>query len=185
MAISFRGILKDGLWFQLHVLIQVSGLTLTVAGFVVAFVNIATHFKDVHQIFGTVIFALGLVQAMHGFIRPHKASKGEQTTTLRKVWEVCHKGFGRIVIVLAWVNIYLGVKLVKNFFVGVPTNLTSNIFMGMNAILIIQTALCVVLTLVSICYKTSPAIEEKEEASEVMNDTGHPSSKDLEEQQHE
>jgi hypothetical protein len=79
----------------------------------------------------------------------------------------------------------LGVKLVKNFFVGVPTNLTSNIFMGMNAILIIQTALCVVLTLVSICYKTSPVIEEKEEASEVMNDTGHPSSKDLEEQQHE
>jgi len=184
MAISFRGLLsKDALWFRLHIIIQVLGVGLTVAGFTIAFVNISTHFKDTHQIFGTIIFAGGLFQAALGFIRPHKPNKGEQTTTLRLVWEYCHKGFGRIVILLAWINIFLGVKLIKNFFAGVPANVTSTIFAGMNAILGIQAVLCLILTFVSIFVRTkdkSQVEKDSGESSAQMNTTTR--QDDLEEQ---
>ncbi|KAG7369367.1 cytochrome b561 [Nitzschia inconspicua] len=156
MAISFRGagFAKNGVWFQLHVGIQILGVAFSIAGFVVAFTNIVDHFKDVHHVMGTVVFAGGLAQAVMGFIRPYKPKKGESATAMRTVWEYCHKGFGRIIIVLAWVNIFLGVKLVKNFFAGVPKENTSTIFNGMNAILGIQAALCLVLTLMAIFVKT-------------------------------
>jgi hypothetical protein len=182
MAISFRGLLQTNvMWFKLHIALQLTGVALSIAGFVVAFTNIASHFKDTHQIMGTVVFAGGLYQAAQGFVRPHRPAKGETATTIRKVWEICHKGFGRIVIILAWVNIFLGAKLVKRFFEGVPENLTSTIFAGMNAVLGVQAALCFVLTVVSIFYRTTPKEEDtNSEGSGAMKNTLR--NEDLEDQ---
>jgi Eukaryotic cytochrome b561 len=185
MAISFRGVFSNtARWFTLHVGIQLLGVALSIAGFVVAFVNIATHFKDTHHIVGTVVFAGGLYQALQGFVRPHKPEKGQEATTLRKMWEFCHKGFGRIVIVLAWINIFLGVKLVKKFFTGVPEELTSTIFLGMNVILGVQTALCLLLTVVALCVRTTPkdAVEDDTGSGDLKH-TSRPNDFDDDEEQ--
>lgn len=163
MAISFRGTLKGTgggggaggtqLWFKLHVSIQVLGLVLTIVGFAIAFAQIGTPVVGSHQIMGTVVFALALAQGLMGHLRPHKpSSPGERPTALRTVWEYCHKGFGRIVIVLAWANTFLGVKLVKSDYSGLPAGSTDTIYMGMNAILGLQAGLCLVLTCVALFY---------------------------------
>lgn len=151
MAISFRHSFADkARWFQLHISIQVLGVILNIAGFVIPFVNIETHFKDTHQVLGTVVFAMGVAQAVQGFIRPKKTDK---PTVLRRAWEVCHKGFGRIVIILAWANSFLGVQLIRKFYDGAPGN--ERVMNSCTAILGIQVALCVVLTLTSF-YKSKP-----------------------------
>jgi len=174
MAISFRHSFQDkARWFQLHISIQVSGVILNILGFVIPFVNIETHFQGTHQIMGTVVFAMGVAQAVQGFIRPNKTDK---PTMLRRVWEVCHKGFGRIIIVLAWANSFLGIQLIRTFYDGSPGN--ERVITACKALLGIQIALCVVLTLVSF-YKSKPPTEEsasklaESESEDSINKTSH------------
>jgi Eukaryotic cytochrome b561 len=190
IAISFRGHLaakpskhaKKPIWFILHVICQTLGVAAMIGGFVVAYQNIITHFNNTHKLFGVSIVAIGIVQFVMGFVRPHNPSQGEDKTLIRQVWEIVHKYLvGRVVIVLAWTNIFLGTKLVKNFFVGVPNS--DNIHRGMNIVLGVQATLCVVLTVVSVFYKSQPppasssadndAANEKNTSSSEMNDTTH------------
>jgi hypothetical protein len=175
MAISFRHSFTDKTrWFQLHVSFQILGVILNIAGFVIPFINIETHFKDTHQVLGTVVFAMGVAQAVQGFVRPKKTDK---PTLIRRLWEVCHKGFGRIVIILAWANSFLGIQLIRKYYDGAPGN--EQVMNACKAILGIQIALVVVLTLASF-YKSKPqqANEEKLEESESedsINKTTHSS----------
>jgi hypothetical protein len=121
MAISFRGLLsKDAMWFRWHILIQVLGVGLSAVGCTIAVVNIGRHFKDIHQKVGAAVVIGGVFQAALGFLRPHKPKQGESVSTLRRVWEYCHKGFGFVVLALAWINIFLGVQWIKSFLVVSP-----------------------------------------------------------------
>lgn len=197
MAISFRGKFSSingeggtALWFRLHVSIQIIGLILSIIGFTIPMINIEQHFKGTHQIFGTVIFGMGLFQAIQGMVRPKKShNPNDGPTLVRKIWEVCHKGFGKIVIILAWANIFLGIKLVKNFFSSLPSELTSTIYIGMNALLGIQAGLCLLLTATAIFYRSKDnnnnslkdgrdtdtaavAVEIGKDTNESMNHTG-------------
>jgi len=171
IAISFRGNLsgKSPLqskpwWFALHIACQVVGAGCMVGGFVVAFTNITTHFNNVHKTFGVAVVAIGCVQFLMGFIRPNKpANDGAQKTMVRTVWEVMHKYLmGRVVIVLAWTNIFLGVNLVKDFYEGVPLGAADNIYKGMNIVLGLQAGLCTILTAMSVFYKSAPPSKEDE-----------------------
>lgn len=176
MAISFRHTFASkGLWFQLHMYIQILGVILNIVGFVIPFVNIETHFKGTHQIMGTVIFAMGVAQAAQGFIRPGKT---DEPTMLRRVWEICHKGFGRIVIILAWVNSFLGIKLIQKFYDGAPGN--ERVMNVCTALLGLQIALCVVLTLTSFYKSKPPQTEDREakesESEDSINKTTHTGS---------
>jgi dopamine beta-monooxygenase len=175
MAISFRHSFTDkARWFQLHVSIQILGVILNIAGFAIPFINIETHFNGTHQVLGTVVFAMGVAQAVHGFIRPKKTDK---PTLIRRVWEVCHKGFGRTVIILAWANSFLGIQLIHKYYDGAPGN--EQIMNACKAILGIQIALVVVLTLASF-YKSKPQQTNEEkpvvsESEDSINKTTHSS----------
>ena len=181
MAISLRGPMgqKVGssgkpVWLLAHVVCQLLGIGAMIAGFVVAFQNVITHFNGTHQTFGLAIFVIGIVQTVTGFVRPNVPKAGEDKSTVRLVWETIHKWLtGRVVIVLAWTNIFMGVNLVRDFYDGAPGN--DNILKAMNVIMGLQIGLCVVLTLVSIIYRTQPLVAEDGamEEKDHVNTTHH------------
>ena len=172
IAISFRGIGNSkALWFKLHMSVQVVGVLLSIVGTIIAFVNAAIHLNGAHQWIGTIIFGLGILQAIQGFLRPHKAAMGESETRVRKFWEFCHKGLGRGVLILAWANIFLGLKLVKNFYTDFPGN--ERVLTVCKSLFIVQICLCVILTAVSIFYRYDSGTninKAKDEAEEEIDE---------------
>ena len=171
MAISFRHFFTSPKrWFQLHIAIQLIGVLLNIVGFCIPFLNMALHFTSVHGILGTVVFAMGLAQVLQGFIRPSKQAN-EKPTMLRRVWEMCHKGFGRIVILLAWINIFLGIQMIRNSYSGVPGS--ERVITSGKALLGIQIGLAVMLTALSLFYQSKPKEEKNGEVTDEINETSH------------
>lgn len=64
-------------------------------------------YNNTHAVFGTVIFALVLVQPLLGLVHHHQYQMQHQAT----VAGVVHRWYGRVLIVLAVVNGGLGLKL--------------------------------------------------------------------------
>eukprot|EP00955_Chlamydomonas_euryale_P047959 353839-Chlamydomonas_euryale.AAC.48 len=101
----------DPLWFKLHLGLQVTGVSLSLIGFVVVFVGGASNPNFAH---GTIGIGMGrgehpacpASQGINGAIRPHKSKR------FRTQWEWLHKGSGWIAIVLGIVNVSLGCFLV-------------------------------------------------------------------------
>jgi hypothetical protein len=176
MAISFRNFfIEPKRWFQLHICIQMMGVVLNVVGFCIPFLNMALHFTSIHGILGTVVFAMGVAQAVQGFLRPSK-QVDEKPTVLRRVWEVCHKSFGRIVIVLAWTNMFLGIQMIRKSYIGISGS--ERVMTTCKALLGIQISLCVLLTAVSLFYKSKPKEEKNAEVQDEINETAHMRSTD-------
>jgi hypothetical protein len=87
-------------------LLQVVGLALSVVGLVLVYVGGARNPAFAHGILGIIVMLLGLLQPANAVVRPHPGER------LRWAWELLHKGSGRLALLLAFVNISLGVFLV-------------------------------------------------------------------------
>jgi len=100
----------DPAWFYLHITCQMAGYALGVAGWGLGLklgsesVGLIYH---PHRNIGIAIFCLATLQVFALFLRPDKKSK------YRKYWNVYHHSVGYSVIVLAAINIFKGLNILK------------------------------------------------------------------------
>jgi len=102
--------LPDNLWFKVHRITQYSGFTISIAGIILGYVMLGPyHFRKVtHAVIGTVILVLSFFQVLIAFFRPHIIPDKPKTKN-RKLFELIHHWNGRILALLAVVQIYLGI----------------------------------------------------------------------------
>lgn len=99
-------------WFILHIVSQLTGYFIAFAGFVIALWMVkGNHFKTkVHSQFGIAVIVAGVVQIAIGFFRPHVTPVGEKRKPIRFAWELIHKIFGLIIISIAVVAVFTGLR---------------------------------------------------------------------------
>jgi len=69
-----------------------------------------TIFKA-HGILGTIIFGFSIIQIVVAILRPHKET-GQRITDARYAFELFHHWNGRILVLAALVQIYLGIDAI-------------------------------------------------------------------------
>uniref|UniRef100_A0A7S4F6H0 Cytochrome b561 domain-containing protein n=1 Tax=Chrysotila carterae TaxID=13221 RepID=A0A7S4F6H0_CHRCT len=97
-------------WFYLHIVFQVIGLILSIAGLSLAINKFGgfsdeEYIKSVHGKTGIFLMCLAMFQPLNGLVRPHHGRP------LRPLWEVLHKSCGRIALALSVPVIVLGIYL--------------------------------------------------------------------------
>ncbi|VAH87829.1 unnamed protein product [Triticum turgidum subsp. durum] len=100
----------DPAWFYLHIACQISGYALGVAGWGLG-LKLGSESKGLtyttHRSIGIAIFCLATLQVFALFLRPDKKNK------YRVYWNAYHHSVGYSVIVLAAVNIFKGLNILK------------------------------------------------------------------------
>lgn len=96
-------------WFPYHVSIQVGGVIAVLAGFVLAFLHVAseddTHFWGLHQFFGLLTMVCAVfIQPAIGILAHQKFKK----TGSSSIFHVAHGWTGRCVMLAAFVTMLLG-----------------------------------------------------------------------------
>jgi len=110
---------RDPLWFNIHKMLQVTGLVCSFAGWILALTQFDVFSfpgtkNYTHAVLGTLVMVMGLLQAVLGILRPHlPKGDGEEKSTLRRVWEIKHKIFGYGALILAVVTIGIGTTLLQ------------------------------------------------------------------------
>lgn len=105
-----------GFWFKIHKYCQPAGLLFALTGWIIALVNFDV-FQDrdtrfVHGLVGSVVMALGLLQPLNAYFRPHLPhNEGDPKTTIRVIWEHYHRGAGWTCFFLAILVIVLGTTM--------------------------------------------------------------------------
>jgi hypothetical protein len=105
------------LWFRAHKTLQPAGLLVALVGFAIALARFdvftgtgSRALGAVHGGVGVTVMALGLLQPVNAYFRPHKEA-GHPVTVRRRRWELLHKNSGRTAVVLGVVNAGLGMTL--------------------------------------------------------------------------
>jgi protein-S-isoprenylcysteine O-methyltransferase Ste14 len=106
----------NGLWFQIHRGLQITGLILAIAGWIVALTSFTSLLDKPlnnyrHACLGMTTMILGLIQPLNAIVRPYPPREGEDPTMARCTWEIVHKGLGYISLILAVVTIGYGTTL--------------------------------------------------------------------------
>ncbi|WIA35135.1 hypothetical protein OEZ86_003614 [Tetradesmus obliquus] len=89
---------------------RVTGTALIIAAFGIAYSD-STHMEPEkeetlgysHKVIGSIAFGFLLLQVVGGIVRPNPAAR------IRGTWNIVHHNAGRLAVLLAWVNIWLGV----------------------------------------------------------------------------
>ncbi|KAF5198452.1 Cytochrome b561 and domon domain-containing protein [Thalictrum thalictroides] len=97
----------DPIWFYSHSSIQLLGFFMGVSGVILGFVveDSLNASVDRHKTIGMFILILGCLQVIAFLVRPGKEAK------VRKYWNWYHYIVGRILIVLAVINIFYGIHV--------------------------------------------------------------------------
>lgn len=140
IPMSFRRAFEDkAIWFKIHRFMQTIGVLLLIIGCSVAFANVKLHFHETHQTLGLAVFVLALFQPFNAILRPsHKINAGVIPRS-RKLWEIMHKNLGRAVIIMAWVNMILGARLLEEWYSTSPI-LTKALVGLQGAIIVVLTS---------------------------------------------
>jgi len=100
-------------WIHYHRGFQMFGLTMMTISFIIAFVSVSSGstagLVPVHGGLGITIFVLGWFNPINAFFRPHP----EPPTTKRFFWSKLHMWIGRSAIILAYVQIPIGMHLLN------------------------------------------------------------------------
>jgi hypothetical protein len=117
---------KAGLWFKIHMLLNMTVFVFTVVAFILAVVaqengkipgESASHFVGLtHRTVGLVIMIFVSLQVLGGMLRPHAPSKLangkiEDKAPIRLMWELVHKGSGYGLLVCGWWQVQSGLNL--------------------------------------------------------------------------
>lgn len=100
----------DG-WFQIHVYLQYSGLSIVFLGFLFAVAELrGLSFSSLHVKFGMLAIVLAIAQPINAYLRPKKTGAGEEVSSKRRVWEYIHVIVGRGAIVVGIAALITGMK---------------------------------------------------------------------------
>lgn len=109
---------ESALWFKIHRVVQPMGLLLAITGWIVALAGpfdvLGSGVYDAsfaHGLIGTIVMALGILQPVNAYLRPHKPENGQTKSTARGTWEWIHKGAGYFAALAGLVNCFLGMAL--------------------------------------------------------------------------
>ncbi|KAI9111203.1 hypothetical protein K1719_017814 [Acacia pycnantha] len=96
----------DPLWFYFHISIQTFAFLAGVVGIICGFVLTRRVYVTHHKNIGILILVLGCLQVISLMLRPRKES-----SLLRKYWNYYHHNVGRILLLFAFVNSFIGLSL--------------------------------------------------------------------------
>ncbi|PSS14281.1 Cytochrome b561 domain-containing protein [Actinidia chinensis var. chinensis] len=88
--------------FYIHASLQLLSLLLATAGAIMSLKHFENSFNNVHQRMGLTLYGAIWLQAVIGFLRPHRGSRG------RSVWFFVHWLMGTAVSILGIINVYTG-----------------------------------------------------------------------------
>eukprot|EP00932_Pfiesteria_piscicida_P017899 SRR837773.4775.p1 GENE.SRR837773.4775~~SRR837773.4775.p1 ORF type:complete len:534 (-),score=29.97 SRR837773.4775:137-1660(-) len=103
---------RHGRWYSIHIRVQTVGWCLQLAGCGLAFWHCqrhSVHLRSLHAWVGYIVTGVGTLQPLNALLRPHPEPK----TVARRAFEVIHRGFGWSAILMAVVNIFLGIWMVR------------------------------------------------------------------------
>lgn len=140
--------LPEGMWFQIHRILNSIAVLCTIVGFAIAVHNIneeqgssAKHFSTYkHHTIGLVIFIFAMIQAITGIFRPHlpkpvetaptehdtedgkaktkESSELPKKSTSRIAFEIQHRLMGTVAMIMGWFNVDSGIGLYSVRFDG-------------------------------------------------------------------
>jgi hypothetical protein len=108
-----------GKWFKVHRATVASASLMTLVAFALAFKQVQDGEGgytngDRHTFLGLfVVFGGAVVMPVLGAVRPHATEPGEEKETKRFVWELVHKNLGKIVGLVAVLNLMMGWSMVS------------------------------------------------------------------------
>ncbi|XP_031389764.1 cytochrome b561 domain-containing protein At2g30890-like isoform X2 [Punica granatum] len=88
--------------FRAHAILQMLSVLLSTVAAIMSIKNFNNSFNNGHQRIGIVLYGLIWVQAITGFARPQRGSRG------RSMWFLGHWALGTVVALLGVINIYTG-----------------------------------------------------------------------------
>eukprot|EP01126_Amoeba_proteus_P049091 TRINITY_DN5719_c0_g1_i1.p2 TRINITY_DN5719_c0_g1~~TRINITY_DN5719_c0_g1_i1.p2 ORF type:complete len:177 (-),score=22.61 TRINITY_DN5719_c0_g1_i1:60-590(-) len=99
-------------WFILHIIVQTTGLCLTLAALVIIFdFNAGVHFRTTwHGQFGLTLMILLWLHCITAIFRPFPPAEGEDPSTARVVWEYAHRIIACLMVVMSIINIFQGIN---------------------------------------------------------------------------
>jgi len=108
-------------WFTLHQFFQITGFVMVSAGFTIAWIMTGgAHFNTkIHAQFGLTVMILGYLQFFGGLLRPHKPKEGQSKSALRTLFEFLHPWTGRVLLIAACVNIFIGINIWWHWWVNI------------------------------------------------------------------
>jgi hypothetical protein len=113
-------------WFTWHSRVMFVAVLLTTIGAVLSIVSVGSHADTPHKVLGLAIFGLAVLQPINAAIRPHlppEPAPGDEDaedagkepkpakSTARQTWEFLHKNIGRILVIVAFANLGLGIAI--------------------------------------------------------------------------
>ncbi|CAN1244587.1 Cytochrome b561, DM13 and DOMON domain-containing protein At5g54830 [Linum perenne] len=111
LAARYLKHLKGDGWYQIHVYLQYSGLSIVLLGFLFAVAELrGLYVSSLHVKFGLTAIILACAQPVNAFMRPKKPGNGEVVTKKRLMWEYFHVIVGRSAIVTGMVAVFTGMK---------------------------------------------------------------------------
>ncbi|KAJ6846019.1 cytochrome b561, DM13 and DOMON domain-containing protein [Iris pallida] len=100
----------DG-WYQLHVYLQYSGISIVFLGVLFAAAELRGFFvTSLHVKFGMSAIILALAQPVNAYFRPNKPANGEIASPRRILWEYFHVITGRCAIIVGIAALFTGMK---------------------------------------------------------------------------
>ncbi|KAA8526198.1 hypothetical protein F0562_008063 [Nyssa sinensis] len=90
--------------FYTHASLQILSVLLATAGAIMSIKNFENSFNNSHQRIGVALYGIIWLQALIGFFRPQRGSKG------RSVWFLMHWVLGTAVSLVGIINIYTGLQ---------------------------------------------------------------------------
>ncbi|CAH9086172.1 unnamed protein product [Cuscuta europaea] len=111
LAARYLKHLKGDGWFQIHVYLQYSGLTIVFLGFLFAVAELRGFaFNSLHVKFGLLAITLVIAQPVNAYFRPKKPSPSEEGSSKRVIWEYVHVVTGRCAIIVGIAALISGMK---------------------------------------------------------------------------
>ncbi|KAF6254205.1 heme peroxidase [Scenedesmus sp. NREL 46B-D3] len=102
--------------FYMHIAVQMCGVALATAGFIIATKDFGVPYMDVlfhHGSLGVAVLTLVYFQLLIGFVRPPAA-----LGWARSLWQLGHAMLGRMALMLGMVNVFIGIYLFGTLYRG-------------------------------------------------------------------
>jgi len=103
----------DKRWFKVHVGCQILGITIASIGFLIAGTSLSSGGSQTHATLGPLIMIMGWFQPVNAYFRPHAPNAGEQPSRKRVLWNYLHWYTGRIALLLAVIQIFVGYTILQ------------------------------------------------------------------------